>query len=294
MAMIKRIAIYLNEMFPITVIIGSIVTGMAIQLVYIKLHGITPVWGLPLILPGLVLTLISLLLRIMDEFKDYQDDLILFPNRPLPSGKVKKTDLSTLAGFCVMMVIFLSSTSVPLLLWGLVTLCFTGLMYKWFFMEEIMRKSLPLAFFTHHPIVIFNFVYLIIACIQIDPAIIRWNHWYYVLPISLMYTNWEVMRKIRAPEQETSYTTYSKIMGARPAILVALLLQIVFNLAVLAIFRELRTPIFMQIVFVLLQLALAFSAIKFLFTLKLKNALKPNAEGQILLVVGFLFAAALI
>lgn len=291
--MIKRIGIYLNEMFPVTAIIGSIISALSVELVYLRLYGVKPAWSIQLLLPGIVLTCISLLIRIMDEFKDFQDDLMNFPGRPLPSGRVKRTDLISLAIFCILMVIFLSSTSVPLLVWGLITLGFTGLMLKWFFIEDIMRKSLPLAFITHHPIVIFNFVYLILACIQIDSRV-GWDKWYYIIPLCLIYTNWEVMRKIRAPEQETGYTTYSKIFGPRPAIGIALILQLIFITTVMVIFHDLSTPWFVQVVFMLIQLALAFSGIKFLFTLKLKSPLKPNAEGQILAVVGFLLASALL
>ena len=32
-------------------------------------------------------------LRIADDLKDYQTDLTLFPERPLPSGRVKKKDI---------------------------------------------------------------------------------------------------------------------------------------------------------------------------------------------------------
>jgi 4-hydroxybenzoate polyprenyltransferase len=289
--MIKRIGIYLNEMFPITVIIGSILSALAVELVYLRLYGVLPELGFQLFIPGVVLTLISLLIRIMDEFKDYEDDFTNFPNRPLPSGRVKKSDLKALGIFCVVMVVFLSSTSMPLLIWALITLAFTGLMLKWFFIESTMRKNLPLAFITHHPIVVFNFVYLILACMQFDPQV-GWDKWYYILPICLIYTNWEVMRKIRSPEQETSYTTYSKILGPRLAMLIALGLQLIFNSTVMFIFHELQTPMVLQIVFLLLQLVYAWPSLRFLKTLKLKAPLKPNAEGQILLVVGFLLAAA--
>ena len=117
--MIKRIGIYLNEMFPLSAFLGSILTAVAIQLTYLRLFNIRIESYLPLIIPALVLTCVSLLIRIMDEFKDYQDDLLNFPNRPLPSGKVNKKDLLSLGIFCVMVVIFLSMTSMPLLLLGL-------------------------------------------------------------------------------------------------------------------------------------------------------------------------------
>ena len=208
--MLKRIGIYLNEMFPLSAFVGSILTAIAVQLTYLRLYDLKPNSIFQLVVPALVLTAVSLLIRVMDEFKDYQDDLNNFPDRPLPSGRVLKNDLIVLGYICVMLILFLSMTSSKLLIWGLITLLFTGLMLKWFFIEAMMRKSLPLAFITHHPIVLFNFIYLLIACTQMNSAA-TFEKAIYILPVCLIFTNWEIVRKIRAPEQETAYTTYSKI-----------------------------------------------------------------------------------
>lgn len=291
--MLKRIFIYLNEMFPFSAIIGSILTAVAVQLIYLRLYGVTVTNYLPLIVPALVLTFVSLLIRVMDEFKDYHDDLTNFPDRPLPSGRVKKSDLKALGFFCVFAIVFLSLTSTKLLIWALITLGFTFLMLKWFFIESIMRKSLPLAFITHHPIVLFNFVYLIIACTHMGPAV-NFDKAFYILPLCLIFTNWEVVRKIRAPEQETSYTTYSKIFGPRPAIIIALILQVIFIGTVYSIFHQLQSPWYLRLVFGVLQFLLVAPSVYFLFSLKLPKPLKPYAETQILVVVGSLLAAALL
>ena len=291
--MLKRIGIYLNEMFPLSAIIGSIFTAVAVQLIYLRLYDLRPTSILFLIVPGIVLTCISLLIRIMDEFKDFQDDLINFPNRPLPSGRVEKSDLIKLAVFCVMTVIFLSMSSVKLLIWAFITLGFSFLMLKWFFIEDRMRKSLPLAFISHHPIVLFNFTYLMIACMQMNPTV-NLDKALYILPLCLIFTNWEVVRKIRAPLQETGYTTYSKIFGPRPAVLIALTLQIVFNATVLTIFAQLGSPLWLIGAYSLIQFGFMLPSIFFLVNLKLPKPLKPYAEGQILTVVAFLLIAALL
>ncbi|MFP5387234.1 MAG: hypothetical protein ACLGHN_14245 [Bacteriovoracia bacterium] len=291
--MIKRIAIYLNEMFPLSAIIGSIITAIAIQLTYLRLYDVRPSTYLPLVVPAIVLTCVSLLIRIMDEFKDYQDDLTNFPGRPLPSGRVKKNDLFALGIFCVLAIIFLSLTSKTLLIWALITLGFTFLMLKWFFIEDIMRKSLPLAFVTHHPIVLFNFIYLLLACMQLSPTV-GWEMGWYILPVCLIFTNWEIVRKIRAPEQETGYTTYSKIMGPRPAILLALFLQLAFNFTVFAIFMKLQTSPYLQGIYLAAQSILMAPSFFFLFRLRLPKPLKPFAEAQILVVVISLLTAALL
>lgn len=291
--MLKRIGIYLNEMFPLSAFVGSLLTAVAVQLTYLRLYGLKPQSIFQLMVPAVVLTAVSLLIRIMDEFKDYQDDLTNFPNRPLPSGRVLKKDLLALGYFCVMLILFLSMTSIQLLIWGLVTLLFTGLMLKWFFIEDQMRKSLPLAFISHHPIVLFNFIYLLIACMQMNPAV-GWINAVYILPICLIFTNWEIVRKIRAPEQETSYTTYSKIFGPRPAIVIALILQLIFSITVYQIFNRLGTPVIFRSLFLIVQAVLISPSLTFLSTLKLPRPLKPFAEAQILVVVISLLVAALL
>jgi 4-hydroxybenzoate polyprenyltransferase len=163
-------------------------------------------------------------------------------------------------------------------------------MLKWFFIEDKMRKSLPLAFATHHPIVIFNIVYLLLGMIQTFP-VLDWSKAYLVLPIALIFTNWEIARKIRMPEQETAYTTYSKIWGPRTAATVSILLQLIYTTVVFLVFYNLGTPQFLRIIFLILMFIMMFPTIRFLFNLKLKGPLKTNAESQILLIIGFLIAA---
>lgn len=280
-------------MFPLSSFIGSILTAVAVQLTYLRLFDIKLPSLFQLILPGLVLTSISLLIRIMDEFKDYQDDLINFPNRPLPSGRVFKKDLHFLAGVCIFIVLLLSLSSLKLLLWSFITLGFTFLMLKWFFIENVMRKSLPLAFLSHHPIVLFNFTYLLIACSEVDPRV-DLSKVFYILPICLIFTNWEITRKIRAPEQETSYTTYSKIWGPRFAISIAIMIQLVFTSTVFLILNTLESSFLILCLFAMTQLFLIFPSLKFLVTLNMPRPLKNSSEAQILVVVVTLLTAAIL
>lgn len=289
--MIKRLGIYLNEMFPVTSFVGTLLTGISIQLVYMRLYGIPAHFHYQILFSAIVLMSVTLLIRVMDEFKDYPDDLKNYPNRPLPSGRVLRSDLKVLGGICLAIVPILSLTSIPLFLFSLVVLSYTFLMLKWFFIEEKMRKSLILALISHHPIVFFNFAYLIVGLNETFPGL-NWHGAWYVFPIGLIFTNWEISRKIRMPEQETAYVTYSQIFGPRKAILVALVLQAMFITAAFAIFNKLNSPMVLQIVFGALMLIMSVPYFRFLFSLKLKGPLKANAESQILVVIGFLLAAA--
>jgi 4-hydroxybenzoate polyprenyltransferase len=164
-------------------------------------------------------------------------------------------------------------------------------MLKWFFKEEKMRKSLPLAFLSHHPIVFINFMYLIIACKEYYQSVTLAKA-YYVLPLCFIFTNWEISRKIRAPGQETQYTTYSKIWGARNATKIAVGLQLIVILCMFGIFSAIDSPLILRVAFILCQAVLIYPYLKFLKTLELSSPLKQNAETQILTIIGFLFVAS--
>lgn len=291
--MIKRLAIYLNEMFPVTSFIGTLLTGFAIQLVYLRLYGLPAQFHHQMILSAIFTTAVSLLIRVMDEFKDYPDDLKNYPHRPLPSGRVKPEDLKALGWFCFLIIPVLSLTHKELFIFSWLTLVYTFLMLKWFFIEEKMRKSLPLAFITHHPIVLFNIVYLLLGMIVTYPQL-DWSKSIYILPVFLIFTNWELARKIRMPEQETEYVTYSQIFGPKRAISLSLMLQLIFSTAVFAIFQEINSPWLLRIIFGLLMGILSIPYVRFLFTLRLNGPLKKQAENQVLAVIATLMAAALL
>lgn len=288
--MFYRIMVYFKEMFPLSSIFGTIFTGVIIELIYLNLYSLKINFDLKLLAPATVLTLVGLLIRIMDEFKDYEDDLKNFPNRPLPSGKVKKEDLKILGVLTVIGILVLSAISVELFAFSIVTLFYTFLMLKWFFIEDKMKKSLPLALLTHHPIVLFNFAYLVIACNSMYP-VVDYSKSYYILPLCLMFTNWEISRKIRSPENETEYTTYSKIWGAKTATFVSMLLQLGFAISVVIIFNVLKTPIILTISYVIAFLVLLSFYLKFFFKLKSSVILKNIAELQIVTVLIFLLTA---
>ena len=103
----------------------------------------------------------------------------------------------------------------PVLRWMIVCLGFCFLMLKWFFAEKKIRKSLPLALATHHPIV-FLFQLYVLSFFG-NPTQLPGQALQFVFGTGLCATAWELGRKMRGTKQETSYTTYTKIWGVRGA-----------------------------------------------------------------------------
>lgn len=289
--MFKRLLVYLSEMFPITSFVGTLLTAFSFQLIFLKISGYDIVLSKQMFFSAFVITAVTLLIRVMDEFKDYEDDKVNFPNRPLPSQKVYPFDLKLLGWFCVALVLLLSLTSYSIFVFSLLTLGYTFLMLKWFFIEKRMRKSLPLALVSHHPIVLFNVAYLMLGMVETHSGL-TWSYSCYIFPLALIFTNWEISRKIRAPQDETTYTTYSKIWGPRRAALLALIIQIIYSFTTVLIFIKLQSPLWLPIIFSSLMIIFIIPAISFLIRLKMKEPLKISSERQILLVVASLLVAS--
>jgi 4-hydroxybenzoate polyprenyltransferase len=289
--MAKRLWTYLAEMYPLSSWLGTFLSGLMVYAIIFRLHGLTLQIDRWVVASCFSLCLFSLLLRVMDEFKDYEDDKKNFPHRPLPSGKVLHKDLKVLGWSCVGLSLLLSSWSLETLALASLVLIYSVLMLKWFFAEKQMRRSLPLAFFSHHPIVIYHFFYLLVGASILGefddiPLMLL------VIPLCLMMTNWEIARKIRKPQDESEYTTYSKIWGPRKAVLVAIICQLILLITVLTILAKYFAQIWWSVGFATVFCSFMSPYIFFWIKFKVSKPLKFWAELQIIWIVVFMLAAS--
>ena len=218
-----RIWRYLLAMFPPHFMVLS---GVAkFYAVYFSLQALAsgePVHITRLSIVGaLSIVLFSLLMRIYDEMKDADADIRLgragdprYKDRPIVTGAVTLEDLVVLRWVTTGLLIVIN---VPLGGWPLigflVLFLVTWLSFKWFFWPLISRHLL-LAFLTHNPISVFFGGY-ILAVYAGNFGIDSINVWALVLLLVFWAPlgAWETSRKIRAPEDETDYQTYSQVFG---------------------------------------------------------------------------------
>jgi 4-hydroxybenzoate polyprenyltransferase len=231
--MIKRLWIYLSEMYP---------PGQRLVMAAVLFFG--PYFALTLLahenkqshtivtwsaLAGfLSYFLFLLMLRISDEFKDFELDCRLFPGRPLPSGRVHSHDLKKLGWACVVGLICLNTLVAPFTLGFAVIMLYAGLMFKFFFMKERIQKSLVLALLTHNPIIfLMTFYTSCLVAADVGSSPLGSDFLKVGILFALPGLIWELSRKIKAPQDENDYETYSQVFGYRlaatnPAILYAL------------------------------------------------------------------------
>ncbi len=167
-------------------------------------------------------------LRIADDFKDYELDCRLFAHRPLPSGRVKKKDLAIFVSILIVVTLLLNLIFMNNFLFCLFLYTYGSLMAIWFFQKHKIQKSLPLALVTHNPVQMIMNIYIIsFTVIKYDVAPFSLTNILAAFTLYFPALIWEITRKIRAPQDETEYVTYSKLFGYRKSTDFALLVTLI-------------------------------------------------------------------
>ena len=236
--MLNRLHVYFKERYPIIprLILGLIVF-LEIHFIILLNQGVS--WGqfsigIQECVGAFTVFAFLLWLRVADDLKDFETDKRLFPDRPLPSGRVFKKDIVIAciivqAVTVVLNVIFMRDN-----IFSFIVLYIYGyLMSKWFFQKSKIQPSLPLALVTHNPVQAIINLYIITFTIrkyQLQPITLTniMALWTLYFPALI----WEVSRKIKAPKDENDYTTYSKLFGYKKStrfVLILTILDIITN-----------------------------------------------------------------
>lgn len=234
--MLKRLNIYFKEMYPLLsrLLLGFIVFG-EIYFILLLNYGVTDfMLGIEEIVGGITVFGFLMFLRIADDFKDLETDKKLFPERAFPSGKVTKKDLNIAVAVDIVIMTVLNAVFMNNFLFYLFLMTYGVLMSLWFFQKHKISKSLPLALVTHNPVQMVLNIYIIsFTCIKYNLNPFTLTSFLVMMTLYFPALIWEISRKIRAPKDETEYTTYSKLFGYKKAtrfVLILTLVDIVTNL----------------------------------------------------------------
>ena len=237
--MFKRLAIYFREMYPLLPRFG-LATIMFFEIYFVLLlnTGVkTFQIGFQEFIGVFTIFVFLMILRIADDFKDYETDRRLFPERALPSGRVFKKDLAVALSVIVSISVLLNLFFMNNQGWFLFLYIYGTLMSFWFFKKDKIQNSLPLALVTHNPVMMILNIYTItFVCYKYGLSLLSLPTILLAFTMYFPSLIWEISRKIRAPKDETEYVTYSKLFGYQKAtrfVQVITLLDIVTNIILL-------------------------------------------------------------
>jgi 4-hydroxybenzoate polyprenyltransferase len=224
---VSRMRVYLAEMYPIPRLLGTWAliyfgfTTILARINGVQLHLFS--WNAAAGIATLLL--FGLNLRLMDELKDRDIDQELFRDRPFPAGRVLESDIKFSLGATIALILIVNAWMGKALLMALVLLGYSFLMFRFFFIPAILRRYLLLALATHNPVVALTLLYVVVVFTVGHGLPLAGIHWPQTLLLLLMFWSmlfaWEVARKIRSPEEENAYVTYSRILGRSGAVLLA-------------------------------------------------------------------------
>lgn len=288
----RRFWIYSWAMFPpaqtIPMLIGHC---LGVVLALQALAGMRPLQLTPRVVLAILLAyLVTWLLRVYDDLKDAGHDVRLagegdhrYSDRPLVTGEVTVRDLLAFRGWLLVPAAVLGAllgTTAWLTFLGILGLCW--LSSRWFFWPAI-SKNLLLAFATHFPIY-FLLYELLMAVVHQEifgplapgSALLLVGAWL-VLPV------FEVARKIRRPDDETGFQTYSKMLGWRTATLVAIAFAVISALLLVIALRSAMAGIAGQLLICGAAAFFTVVGLLFIFVESLPRSL-PTLAAQLYMV----------
>lgn len=216
--MFRRLSVYFKEMYPILprFTLGLIIFGEIYFIILLNADIRTFRLGIQELIGGFTVFSFLLWLRIADDFKDYELDCRLFAHRPLPSGRVHKKDLAVFVTVLIAVTVLLNLRFMNNFGFFLFLYLYGTLMSLWFFSRKKIQKSLPLALVTHNPVQMIMNIYIIsFTCFKYDLPLFTWVNFLAAWTLYFPALIWEISRKIRAPQDETEYVTYSSLFGYR-------------------------------------------------------------------------------
>ena len=165
-------------------------------------------------------------------------------------------------------------------------------MFRHFFAKARLRAHLLLTLATHQPIVPLLLLHLVaVAAVWLGraPADLRWDLVApFLLVLWLPVLGWEICRKIRAPEQETDYVTYSRLLGVRGSVAFAVVVQAFAAGAAAHLWSALAlTPAYLAVLAVSFAVVL-WSHVRFLWRPVAANAVAKRYAQAYLVVLAAL------
>ena len=164
-----------------------------------------------------------LMVRITDEFKDYEEDCKYRPYRPVPRGLITLKELKVLFIICVILQLLITLWINPKGIFLLIVVwIFFFIMSKGFFIKKFLDKHILIEVFLDELLLPLLMLYLSSFIYYIDYS----NIWKLLLMGYIISCIVEVARKVRCKEdEETGVKTYTAVFGIKRAILILFVLE---------------------------------------------------------------------
>ncbi|MBT7552892.1 UbiA family prenyltransferase [bacterium] len=245
----KNFLQYLKERFPLQqfallTIIFALVSTLSVQTYLGQIDYASIVYSC------LALFLFLFRLRLFDEFKDYKHDKEYYPDRPIPRGLMKLTDLKKIILVVLFLEVIISFTYYPgSTLIFVIAVLYSLLMFKEFFISDWLKEHFT-TYIVSHEILLFPLFFYIFSLSGFEINNFYTPHfWWLFLFLGGQLFLLEVTRKFRSEDTEIAsrdtYTAQYGIYGAS---------VLVFLLSIAIIFSFIKLGVTQNYIFYILAL----------------------------------------
>lgn len=291
MSFIKKWYTYQKERFPILTF-GIYVLSIVIAVFSYTNSKVTRTVDYMIILPMFLVTFLQFLMtRIVDEFKDYEEDCKYRPYRPVPRGLIKLKELKVLFIICVILQFFITIIFakgwISIISLGIMWIFF-AIMSKGFFIKKILDKHILLEVTLDEIMMPLMIAFLITFTPYINknnPISMNISNIFNAKTLLIMsyIVSWivEVARKIRSKEQEEKgVKTYTAVLGITKATVLLTVLE-----TFLAIMQYLILGNKYTVIIVLLYIIIVITNILFVMKKSKKYAKGVELSANIYILI---------
>lgn len=231
---IKRFLAYTNERFPLVAIalFVALFSANAFYFTGRLSHTSFTIHLKDFVLSTLTLFFVFFHLRLLDEFKDYADDCIAYPDRLLSRGIITLDELGKVAfsfiGIEILLTVFMGK---PALILGMIVIIYSLLMFKEFFVGEWLKSSMTAYLISHQLILPIMVYYAMFAAVK-NTSLFYSNPNSFILIlilVSLPSTIYEIARKCWSPDKDNENAdSYTRVWGVKITVAVLVLLYFTY------------------------------------------------------------------
>lgn len=170
-----------------------------------------------------------LMVRIIDEFKDYEEDCKYRAYRPVPRGLITLKELKILFIICALLQICITAfINIKGIVFLLIVWAFFAIMSKVFFIKKILDKHILLEVALDELLMPILVIYLSTFSFENMSQLLT-SCYYYIFLVMTYVISWivEIARKVRCKEEEeTGVKTYTAVFGIIGAMFILFILQL--------------------------------------------------------------------
>ncbi|MGI9515683.1 MAG: UbiA family prenyltransferase [Pirellulaceae bacterium] len=229
-------------------------------------------------------------LRVFDEHKDFEEDSLHYPDRVLQRGLISLRDLKIAGGIAIGLEILLSAIWMPTgkpaaLVAVLVTLFFSWLMLKEFFVRDWLKQHFLMYAISH--MMIMPLLAMVVFSFTTGEYFWTAPTWYWVYAFVGFFVtlNWEISRKIRSPDQEIEgVDSYTKIFGTYGAAWAVLIVRAIDTFLVALVGWHIGASTWFYVALIVLYCLCLIGFLQFRFNTNAKNAKRMETYAGLYII----------